>query len=128
MAGMAGLTAEEQRIYDEFSAGMRALSDKAKSDAKAIGADIMSIIGPTEAAVVSDVKKMEGAIVKWWGYLLRFLDFLDDPRGKFSYKRGSGVAALVTSFIFAAKGDLTFYLLYFAGAVAIAIVCGVTHS
>ena len=100
MAGMAGLTAEEQRIYDEFSAGMRALSDKAKSDAKAIGADIMSIIGPTEAAVVSDVKKVEGAIVKLWGYLLRFLDFLDDPRGKFSYKRVAlvAVAALVTSF------------------------------
>ncbi len=96
MAGMAGLTAEEQRIYDEFSAGMRALSDKAKSDAKAIGADIMSIIGPTEAAVVSDVKNIEKKAVSVFETVMHFLDFFDDVRGKFSMKRlGFALVAIV---------------------------------
>ena len=86
MAGMAGLTAEEQRIYDEFSAGMRALSDKAKSDAKAIGADIMSIIGPTEAAVVSDVKNMRRRLFGG-AFYFAFLIFLTTREGNSAKKR-----------------------------------------
>jgi type IV secretory pathway VirB2 component (pilin) len=87
MAGLQGLTAEEQKIYDEYKAGGEALLAKAKADAAAIGTDLMSIIGPTEAAVVKEVETAGATVMKWWQYLLHFLDFLDGPTGKFSSKR-----------------------------------------
>ncbi len=118
------MTDAEKAIYDTFEKDSRAVLDAARTAAKAIGADINAIIGPTEAAIV----KVEKKTVQWLDYLLHFLDFLDDPRGKFSYKRGSGVAALVTSIIFAFKGDAITALIYFGGAVVIAIVCGLTKT
>ena len=91
------MTEAEKKIYDEFEAGGRALLEKAKADAAAIDADLNSIIGPTEAAVVKDVKAIETwfegtwfwrAVCASWRWLLHWLDFLDDPRnGKFSHKR-----------------------------------------
>lgn len=124
MAGLAGLSEAEKKIYDEFEAGGRALLAKAKADAVAIGADLQSIIGPTEAAVTKAEKK----VISVFETVMHFLDFLDDPRGKFSYKRGSGVAALVTSIVFASRGDWKLSLIYFAGAVIIAAVCGLTKT
>jgi|GEM_PF-3706089 hypothetical protein len=73
-------------------------------------------------------KSIHDAIRTALKWLEAWTQFLDDPKGKFSYKRGSGVVALVTSIIFAFKGDVTLALLYFAGAVAIAIVCGLTKT
>ena len=128
MAGLAGLTEAEKKIYDEFESGGRALLEKAKADAAAIGADLNAIIGTTEAAVVKEVKTVSATAMKWWEYLLRLLDFIDDPRGKFSYKRGSGVAALVTSIIFASQGKWELAALYFGGAVVIAIFCAITKT
>ena len=121
-------TDAEQKIYDEFEAGGRAVLEKAKADAAAIGVDLKKIVGPFEAEVAKDAKAVSAKVMKWWEYLLHFLDFLDDPRGKFSYKRGSGVAALVTSIIFAFKDDWKLALIYFAGTVAIAIFCAITKT
>lgn len=125
---VSGLEAAEKAIYDEFEKVTREALAKAKAAALAIGADINSIIGPTEDVVVKDAKVVGATLLRWWEYLLHLLDFLDDPKGKFSYKRGSGVAALVTSIIFAFKGDFVLSLVYFAGTVAIAIVCGLTKT
>jgi hypothetical protein len=126
---MAGeFTDAEQKIYDEFEAGGRAVLEKAKADAAAIGVDLKKIVGPFEAEVAKDAKAVSAKVMKWWEYLLHFLDFLDDPRGKFSYKRGSGVAALVTSIIFASQGKWELAALYFGGAVVIAIFCAITKT
>lgn len=136
VAGISSeFTAAEKKIYDEFESASRAVFDKAKAEAAAIGVDLKKIIGPFEAeavkveqTVVKAAQTVASTAMRWWEYLLHLLDFLDDPKGKFSYKRGSGVAALVTSIIFAFKGDWILSLMYFAGTVAIAIVCGLTKT
>lgn len=95
---MAGeFTDAEQKIYDEFEAGGRAVLDKAKAEAAAIGVDLKKIVGPFEAeavkvadAVASEVKKDAGV---GWRFLSSLLQFLDGPNGKFSHKRLEAVIA-----------------------------------
>lgn len=84
---------------------------------------------PVQAVVKKGFfKSVHDALRTAWKWLENFFQFLDDPAGKFSYKRGSGVVALVTSIIFAWHGAFEYALIYFAGAVAIAIVCAVTKT
>jgi hypothetical protein len=132
MDRMTGLNEAEKAIYDEFEAGGRALLEKARADAEAIGADLTSIIGATETAVKQTVAVADRGIVKAakavWNYLYAFTQFLDDKKGKFSYKRGSGVVALVTSIIFAFRGDWLLSAIYFAGTVAIALFCAIEQK
>lgn len=123
-----GLTEAEKAIYDEFEKVTREALAKAKADCAAIGADINRIIGPVEAAVVKEAKAVASTATKWWQYILHLLDFLDDKAGKFSYKRGSGVVALVTSLIFAFRGDWKLAAIYFAGTVIIALWCAIEQK
>jgi hypothetical protein len=128
MAGLAGLTEAEKKIYDDFEAGGRALLAKAKADAAAIGADLTAIIGQTEAKVMKVEGWVSKAVKAAWAWLMSWTNFLDDKRGKFSYKRGSGVVALVTSLIFAFRGDWKLALVYFSGTVIIALWCAIEQK
>jgi hypothetical protein len=119
------MTPDEQKIYDEFEAGGRALLAKAKADAAAIGADLAAIIGPTEKAVVKAVVNDWGTGWAWirsavkasWTWLLHWLDFLDDPRnGKFSHKRLLALA-------FGAVSIRQFLIGDWAGGVATGVAC-----
>jgi len=129
MAGLAGLTEAEKAIYDEFESVTRGALEKARSAAKAIGTDLESIIGPTEAAVVKDAKAIASTAMKWWEYLLHFLDFLDDPRnGKFSHKRLIAVGAAVVGIRQLIIGDKLGALGCGITAVVLAVISAVTKT
>lgn len=67
---------------------------------------------------------IQGAF-KW---LECYTQFLDDKNGKFSFKRGVGIACLVTSIIFAFRGAGILAIIYLAATIVIAIVCAVTGT
>lgn len=67
-------------------------------------------------------------IVGAWKWLENWTQFLDDKNGKFSFKRGVGIAAFVTSMIFAFKGDWVMCLTYLAATVILGVVCAVTGT
>jgi hypothetical protein len=71
---------------------------------------------------------MKAFFTKVFQFLNSFFQFLDDKAGKFSFKRGAGVACLVTSIIFAFKGNWVLALIYLSATVVIAIVCAITGT
>lgn len=134
------MTPEEQKIYDEFESGGRALLEKAKADAAAIGKDVQEIIGP----IVATEQKVEKAVVKGWAriwagvravwvWLMTFFQFLDSPadaqgRSKFSHKRLLSLGCFITSVWFAVRGGWIPALVYFSGAVVLAIISAITKT
>ena len=123
------MTPAEQAMYDTCEKDSRSVLDAARAAATAIGSDINSIIGQVDKVVVKDIGKVRAFFLTIYRWVMEWTGFLEDPRTKkMSYKRGSGVVALITSIIFAFKGDAITSLIYFAGAVTIAIVCGLTKT
>jgi hypothetical protein len=110
----------EQKIYDEFESASRAVLDKARADAAAIGADINSIIGQVDK-VEATVGKGAGV---FWNFLSSLLQFLDGPNGKFSHKRLIALAASVVSIIELFRGNG----LEAAGCAIVAVVLAVISA
>jgi hypothetical protein len=125
MAGMAGLTEAEKAIYDDFESGGRALLEKAKAAAAAIGADLNAIIGPTEAKVEAVVKKDVGM---FWRFLESITQFLDGPNGKFSHKRLLAVAFGAVSIRQFIIGDWFGGVLTGSACIILAVVSAITKT
>ena len=68
------------------------------------------------------------AITAAWKWTLLWTEFLNDKTGKFSFKRGVGVASFVTSVIFAFHGTWILALIYLAATVILGIICAVTGT
>ena len=142
MSGTLGLSAEEQKIYDEFESASRAIVEKAKAEAAAIGKDVQDIIGPIQTTIVKEVKTVETwfertlfwrAVRTSWRWLLTLTQFLDSPAqpgvgSKFSHKRLLALACFGTSVWFAVRGGWIPALVYLAGAVILAIISAVTKT
>lgn len=122
------MTDIEKQIYDEYVKDSQAVFAKTKAAAEAVGLEYQSIIGQVEKSVVKGEAWIVRAGKAVWTWLLAWTQFLDDKKGKFSYKRGAGVASLVTSLIFAFRGPFILAVVYLAAAVLIAWSCAIEQK
>jgi hypothetical protein len=109
----------EQKIYDDYLAGSKELLAKTKAAAEAVGLEYQKIIGPVEAGV----KQGEAWVVKTakavWSWLLHWLDFLDDKRGKFSVKRAAIAVLLFMDVHQILNGAPGYHIAILTGAVVL---------
>ena len=142
MSGTLGLSAEEQKIYDEFESASRAIVEKAKAEAAAIGKDVQDIIGPIQTTIVKEVKTVETwfertlfwrAVRTSWRWLLTLTQFLDSPAqpgvgSKFSHKRLLALAFGVVAIRQLIIADYWGATLSGIGSIVLAVVSAVTKT